>query len=239
MSKTTYVSAQVEGNVLHITLRRPERRNAFDRGLADAALAAVSGAQVDQSLRVVVLRGEGGTLSAGADTSDPADFEASRRNYVSDPRARLMRAVRGSTIPVVAAIDGYALGLGMALAGASTFALATRRSTFGMPEASMGFFPFGVAPFLTDRITVSRVLEWALTARRIPAEEAHTHGLVTHLVEDDALERALDELVRGLASTPRGVLVAGLQWQSRMRERAGAEELIAWCEAAIGAEPGG
>ena len=107
-----------------------------------------------------------------------------RRDYPGDPLARLPRLIRSLAVPTVAVIDGYALGAGAALAGASTFAVATSRSVFGLPEGPMGFFPYGVVPFLSDRVAAHIVLEWGLSARKVPAEEAARAGLVTHLVEE-------------------------------------------------------
>jgi enoyl-CoA hydratase/carnithine racemase len=123
-----------------VTLRRPEKRNALNRGLALAACEALETVADDETIAVVVLDGAGGSLSAGADLSDPDAVASMRRDYPGDPLARLPRLLRSLAVPTVAVVDGYALGAGAELAGASTFTVATRRSIFGLPEGPMGFF---------------------------------------------------------------------------------------------------
>jgi enoyl-CoA hydratase/carnithine racemase len=226
------VSAEQVGESVEVVLRRPEKRNAFNRDLAEQAVDALIAIDRDPRVKAVILRGAGGTLSAGADVSDAEELGASRSAYTSDPRARLLRLVRAMAIPTIAVVDGYALGLGLGLAGAATFAVATPRSVFGMPEAPMGFFPFGVVPYLIDRVAVTTVIEWALTARRFSAADAAAAGLVTHLADVD-VELAVRPLVDSLCALPRHVLVAGVEFARRARTAIPRDELIAWCEAAV------
>lgn len=231
---SSLVSVEPLGEAVELVLRRPEKRNAFDRDLAEQALDAALAIDRDGSAKALIVRGEGGTLSAGADLSDPDEWSASRNAYPGDPRARLLRVLRAMDIPTVAVVDGYALGLGLGLAGAATFVVASTRSVFGMPEAPMGFFPFGVAPYLLDRVAVATVLEWALSARRVSAADAHAAGLVTHLVADADLDGAVHQLVDSLCALPRAVLVAAARFEERARTATPRDELIAWCEVSIG-----
>src|SRR5882757_3527191 len=156
-----------------------------------------------------------------------------RRDYSGDPIARLPRLLRSLAVPTVAVVDGYALGAGAALAGASTFTVATRRSIFGLPEGPMGFFPYGVVPFLVDRVAAQTVLEWGLSARKVPAEEAARAGLVTHLVDDTDLGSAVDALTEALSTSGSKVARDGMRWLAKQRAGIAPEELITWGEAEI------
>ena len=221
------------GAALRVTLQRPEKRNALNRALAVAACEALEAAADDQTIAVVVLDGDGGSLSSGADLSDSDAVAAMRRDYPGDPLARLPRLLRSMPVPTVAVVDGYALGAGAALAGATTFTVASRRSIFGLPEGPMGFFPYGVVPFLTDRVAANTVLEWALSARKVPAEEAARTGLVTHLVEDADLAAAVDTLTTALCTSGPVVARNGVRWLTQQRSGATPEEMITWGEREI------
>lgn len=227
------VSTARSGAVLRVTLQRPEKRNALNRTLAVAACDAIKSGATDPSVATIVLAGEGGTLSAGADLGDPAEVESMRRNHPSDPLAQLPRLLRSLDVPTVAVVDGYALGAGAALAGATTFTVATHRSVFGLPEAAMGFFPYGIVPYLVGRVAAPTVLEWALSARRIPAEEAALAGLVTHLVDDDGLDEAVNELTEALSHNSASVARNGMRWLAKQQAGVDPSELISWCEAEI------
>lgn len=233
---TNLISTYQHEATLELTFRRPEKRNALNAALAEAALDAFRVAQADESVRVIVLRGEGGTLSSGADLSNQDEFAASKRDYASDPRAVLVKEIYSSATPVIAVIDGYAIGLGMGLAGAATFAVSTTESAFGMPEAAMGFFPFGVVPYLVDRVASHTVLEWALTGARVSAADAHGSGLVTHLVGPDDLQPTVDTLAAALGKAPRSVTLGGMRFHGKVRARIAAGALIEWSERAIGTD---
>jgi enoyl-CoA hydratase/carnithine racemase len=229
----TYVSTTRSGAVLRLTLQRPEKRNALNRQLALDACEALGAVADDETIAVVVLTGAGGSLSAGADLSDAEAVAAMRRDYPGDPLARLPRLIRSLAVPTVAVVDGYALGAGAALAGASTFTVATRRSIFGLPEGPMGFFPYGVVPFLSDRMAAHTVLEWGLSARKVAAEEAARAGLVTHLVEDAELDAAVDALTQALSTSGPSVARDGVRWLARQRTGVTPEEMISWGEMEI------
>jgi enoyl-CoA hydratase/carnithine racemase len=216
-----------------VTLRRPEKRNALNRELAEAACAALKAGAADPDVAVIVLAGEGGTLSAGADLGGGEDLTAMRRDFRNDPRAELPRLLRSLEVPTVAVVDGYALGAGSALAGCASFVVATGESVFGLPEAKLGFFPFGVVQFLVDRVSPTTVLEWALSARRVSAEEAARAGLVTHLVDRADLESTVDALTGALSSISPGMARDGKRWLAKQLAGGDPDELIAWCEAEI------
>ncbi|TYC17592.1 enoyl-CoA hydratase/isomerase family protein [Actinomadura syzygii] len=207
----------VTGPVGLVEIRRPDRRNAIDSATATLLVEAVARLDADPAVTAIVLCGQGGDLSSGADMAEPAPDPADvpwRRT----PHARLLRAVRTSALPVVAAVEGWALGLGVGLVGASTYAVAGSSARFGLPEAQFGFFPMGAAPNAVRRVRPDVVLRWALTGRRFDAAEAAAHGLVTDVVPAGEALTAARELAAELGSAPRHVVTAGMAW---LREWAG------------------
>jgi len=153
--------------------------------------------ETDNSVRVVVIRGAGGkAFSAGGDvaeflTLDPADLELWGDTLTS---AELCRK------PVIAAIDGYAMGAGLELAVACDFRIATLRSEFAFPEIRLGMIPgSGGTQRALRLIGMTRAKFFMMTGQRIPAERAEAWGLITQAVPNDKLDEAVDTLASELA----------------------------------------
>ncbi len=149
------------------------------------------------TVRVVVVRGAGGkAFSAGGDVSEfltlaPADLEAWGDTVSAPERCRK---------PVIAAIDGYAMGAGLELALACDFRVATRRSELAFPEIRLGMIPgSGGSQRALRLIGMTRAKLFMMTGQRIPAERAEAWGLVTQAVPDDGLDDAVAALARELA----------------------------------------
>jgi isohexenylglutaconyl-CoA hydratase len=199
-----------DGPVLTVTLDRPEVRNAMSwqmleelLGVAHFLLQPVrgSGDSSDQ-VRVVVLRGAGGSFSAGGDVRGMHErsghAEAGGDSVRRGNRAFGTLLSRLKRIPqvLVAAIEGPAMGGGFGLACISDVALATADARFGTPEVTLGLVPAQIAPFLVERLGVSQTRRLTLTGARLDAEAACRLGLVHQVVADRAaLEREIDLLV--------------------------------------------
>lgn len=183
--------------VLEILLNRPERKNAMNGELLDALLEAFAHAQTDTSIRLVVVRGVGGTFSAGADLKDLAERNAAEG---ADPVAQLAthnrrfgaisEAANDLDVPLVAVVEGVALGGGFGLACVADITLAHRSTLFGLPETQLGLVPAQIAPFVMQRIGYMKTRRLALTAARFSAEDALALGLVDGMYPDT---RSLDE----------------------------------------------
>ena len=226
------VSTARTGSVLRVTLRRPEKRNALNHELATLLCETLTAGAEDPEVAVIVLDGEGGTLSAGADLS--GGLAGAGHDFTDDPRSRLPRLLRSLEVPTVAVVDGSALGAGASLAGACDYAVATGRSVFGLPEAKLGFFPYGIVPFLVDRMAPTTVLEWGLSARRVPADEAARAGLVTHLVpSEDDLATEVDALLEALTANGPTIARQGKRWLLAHHASGDREEHVDWCEDGI------
>jgi methylglutaconyl-CoA hydratase len=183
--------------VLHITLARPERRNAFDAALIGELTEAFTDVG---DARAVVLRGEGQSFCAGADVdwqrsaidlSYEANVEDALRLY------RMMETIDSAPAPVVAAVQGYALGGGSGLVCCTDIAVAAPDATFGFSEVKLGIVPAVISPFVFARIGTAAARRLFLTGERFGADTALRIGLV-HEVADDvdgAVERIVGELL--------------------------------------------
>jgi len=195
-----------DGDVLRVTLARPERRNAFDAELIADLTAAFSDVG---DARAVVLAGEGGSFCAGADIEwQRSAIDLSYEENVEDALRlyRMCEAIDVCPAPVVARIQGYALGGGSGLAACADIAIAARDATFGFSEVKLGIIPAVISPFVLPKIG-QHARRYFLTGERFDADTALRIGLV-HEVADDldgAVGGVVDEL---LGSGPNAIRAA-------------------------------
>ena len=191
---STPVLIEERDGVLIMSLDRPHVRNAIDLATINAIEAALDRLDDDAAFGAGVLTGSGGTFSAGMDMKAFADVQAG-----SVAETALGRLVRRSTrMPLVAAVEGFAVGGGCELALACDLIVAARGASFGLPEVKHSLVASGGGPLrLPRRLPFGLAMEMALTGSPMPAERAYEHGLVNHLTEPGA---ALDGALR-LAST--------------------------------------
>jgi enoyl-CoA hydratase len=189
--------AEREGPVTWLTLNRPERRNALNRGLRSRLLEELRRADEDQQVRVVVIKGAGGNFCAGADLSEFVELDGlGIRDYNRTWGTQVIAStIQNMRKVVIAAVDGYCLGGGFELALACDVILATKRAVFGLPELRVGLIPGGGG---TQRLTRAAGAHFAknaiLRSRLFSAEEAWRVGIVAELAEPEKLE----EVVRGV-----------------------------------------
>ena len=220
--KLTHVGAlriEREGPVLRITLARPERRNAFDAALIGALTQAFDDVG---DARAVVLAGEGETFCAGADVEwQRSSIDLSYEENAEDAArlAAMMEAVDGCPAPVVARIQGYALGGGSGLVACADVAVASTDAVFGFSEVKLGIIPAVISPFVLAKIGAA-ARRYFLTGERFDADTALRIGLVHEVTAnlDEAVERIVGEL---LTSGPEAVRAA----KALVREQPPADEL--------------
>ena len=207
-----------DGPLLRVTLARPERRNAFDAELIrelTEAFADVGGA------RAAVLAGDGESFCAGADVDwQRSAIDLSYDDNVADALRlyQMLDAIDSCPAPVVARVQGYALGGGAGLVCCADIAVAAPDAMFGFTEVKLGIVPAVISPFVFPRIGTAAARRYFLTGERFGAETALRIGLV-HEIADDldaALERILAEL---LTSGPEATRAA----KRLIRERPAAE----------------
>jgi methylglutaconyl-CoA hydratase len=196
-----------DGPILRIAMARPERRNAFDATLIDELAAAF--AHVGD-VRAVLLSGDGPSFSAGADVEwMRSSIDLSYDDNVADAlRLRAMlEAIDGCAAPVIARVQGHALGGGCGLVACSDIALAEPGAQFGFSEVRLGIVPAVISPFALAKIGPSAARRYFVTGERFSAEVALRIGLV-HEVADD-LDAAVDRVVAELlAAKPNAARTA-------------------------------
>ena len=185
-----------DGDLLRVTMARPERRNAFDADLIHELTEAFS--RPDDA-RAVVLAGEGKSFSAGADIDwMRSSIELSYEENVADARRlrRMLDAINSCPAPVIARVHGHALGGGCGLVACADIAIAAPDVRFAFSEVKLGIIPAVISPFALVKIGASAARRYFVTGERFGAETALRIGLVHELAEDldGAVERVLGEL---------------------------------------------
>jgi methylglutaconyl-CoA hydratase len=211
-----------------VTLAKPDRRNAFDAELIAELHEAVRDVG---DARVVLLSGEGESFCAGADIEwQRSAIDLSFDENVEDAMRlfAMMQAIDGSPAPVVARIQGYALGGGSGLAAAVDVAIASNDAVFGFSEVKLGIIPAVISPFVLPKIGEGAARRYFLTGERFDARTALRIGLVSEVADDldDAVDRVVADLLtsgpqaareakRLVRTRPQGEETA--QWAARMR----------------------
>ncbi|WP_296511305.1 enoyl-CoA hydratase-related protein [Rhodoferax sp.] len=217
-----HIRAEQVGAVLHITLNRPEARNAMSlqmvAELQQALRAAEATAGTEGAVRVVLLRGAGGHFCAGADLKDMAGArmrsmqrEAGSPEPIAEVNAafgRLCVAFAQTPLAVVAVLEGTVMGGGFGLACVADVALADDTASFRLPETSLGVVPAQIAPFLVERLGYSQAKRLAVTGGRLDAAAAHCMGLVHELCSADDLQQALNRVLNEILACAPGAVAA-------------------------------
>ncbi|MFT4197111.1 MAG: enoyl-CoA hydratase-related protein [Pseudoxanthomonas sp.] len=206
------VLASAEGAVLRITVNRPDKLNALDARTLDALAGAFATAAADPSVRVVVLTGAGPkAFVAGADIAQMATLPALQGREFSLRGQRLMRTIETLPKPVIARINGFALGGGLELAMACHLRIAADTAKLGQPEIKLGLIPgFGGSQRLLRLAGRAATLELCLLGAPVDAARAQTLGIVNEVVPTERLDARVDALAAQLAKAApqalRGIL---------------------------------
>ncbi|HSL98045.1 MAG TPA: enoyl-CoA hydratase-related protein, partial [Candidatus Deferrimicrobiaceae bacterium] len=204
-----------DGVVARVTLARPERRNAFDASLIAELRAAFAAFERESpsDLRAVVLAGEGEVFSAGADidwmrAALALDVEGNEGDAMA--MAEMFEAIDTCPVPVVARVQGAALGGGMGLCAVADIVVAESGAKFGFTETRLGILPAVIAPFVIAKIGESHARALFPGGRRFDALRAQRIGLVHEVVEGEpALDAAVGAAIADiLASGPTAVRAA-------------------------------
>jgi enoyl-CoA hydratase/carnithine racemase len=189
--------------VARLTLNRPDSRNALDHELLDGLAAAMPTLDRGIDLRSVLITGAGRAFSAGYDiaTIPSESFERDAEALVAHPFHAALEAIAAHPWPVIAAINGHALGGGLELTLTCDLRICARGAKLGMPPAKLGLIygHTGLQRFI-DAIGVPRTKELFLTGRNFPAEQAEEVGLVNEVVDDAELESTAIDLAAEVAA---------------------------------------
>lgn len=205
-----------DGPVLHVTLNRPEVRNAMSLQMVGEIAEAIDYAEANDAVRVLVFRGSGGHFCAGADLKDMAASRQAPASDGEDPVKALnakfgrmvVRSARTS-LATVAVLEGAVMGGGFGLACVVDVALAASTAKFRLPETGLGIVPAGIMPVLLERLGYSQAKRLAVTGGSLDGAEAARVGLVHEVFEDTAdLDAALAKNVGQILRCAPGALAA-------------------------------
>ncbi|MDE1965256.1 MAG: enoyl-CoA hydratase/isomerase family protein [Xanthomonadaceae bacterium] len=205
------------GAVRTITVSRPDKLNALNRDTLNELTLAFNQAALEDTVRVVVLAGSGEkAFVAGADITEMHGYTPVQAQGFSRTGQRLMSLIERLGKPVIARIQGFALGGGMELAMACHLRIASEKAKFGQPEINLGLIPgFGGTQRLLRLAGRSAALELCLTGTPISAQRAYELGVVNRVVAPEALDDAVTALADQLAAAAplaaAGILAAVLQ----------------------------
>ncbi|MFO7693019.1 MAG: enoyl-CoA hydratase-related protein [Vicinamibacterales bacterium] len=205
----THLLARREGAVEHLTLNRPELRNAFNEEMIDEISEWALSRHADLTVRAAVLGGAGPVFSAGGDLSWMArTVEYTREQNLADAEALARMYSRLDTLPfpLVGCVHGAALGGAAGLAAVCDIVVAARDAVFGFTEVRLGILPAIISPYVVAKIGPSAARELFLTGARFSAERAREIGLVHTIVGAEALDDEARRVVDGiLACGPQAV----------------------------------
>ena len=197
----SFVKFEKQGNVAVLTIDRPEALNALNSQVLCDLDAAISQVEADDEVRVVVLTGAGRSFVAGADIGEMVNFSAIDGKKFGVHGGSIFLRLENLSKPVIAAINGFALGGGCELAMACDIRIASEKAKFGQPEVGLGITPgFGGTQRLARIVGVSNAMELILTAKNINAQQAKEIGLVSHVYPPEELMDKAMELAQAIAA---------------------------------------
>lgn len=197
------------GAVCTITINRPEKLNALNTETISELSSAIDDISADDSVQVVILTGAGEkAFVAGADISEFAHFSIEEGAKLSaEGHEKLFNKLANCEVPVIAAVNGFALGGGLELAMSAHVRIASSNARMGLPEVSLGVIPgYGGTQRLTQLVGRGKALELIMTAGMIKADEALNAGLVNRVVEPENLMDSCREMATAIQkNSPRAI----------------------------------
>jgi len=200
-----------QGGVETITLSVPERRNAIGPVMANELLWALDDARAADDVRAIVLTGAGSAFCAGGDFAEMRSPSKEAKVPHRGDYADLLLALVRSDKPVVARVNGHAMGGGLGLVAASAFAVASADAKLGTPEIDVGLFPMIIMAVLARHVPRRRLVEMCVLGQRFAAEEALRLGLVNRVVPPDRLDAEVNEITDAIAKKSPVIVRLGLR----------------------------
>ena len=203
----SFVKFEKQGNVAVLTIDRPEALNALNSQVLCDLDAAISQVEADDEVRVVVLTGAGRSFVAGADIGEMVNFSAIDGKKFGVHGGSIFLRLENLSKPVIAAINGFALGGGCELAMACDIRIASEKAKFGQPEVGLGITPgFSGTQRLPRRVGVAKAKELIFSGKQIGAEEAKRIGLVNEVyAAEELLNKAVEMAKSFTANAPIAV----------------------------------
>eukprot|EP01130_Rhizamoeba_saxonica_P013957 TRINITY_DN6012_c0_g1_i1.p1 TRINITY_DN6012_c0_g1~~TRINITY_DN6012_c0_g1_i1.p1 ORF type:complete len:302 (+),score=56.37 TRINITY_DN6012_c0_g1_i1:20-925(+) len=191
-------------NVIVLTMNRPEIHNAFNAEMIKELLQIFSGITLENA-RAVVLTGEGKSFSAGADANwmkKMVDYTPEQNIEDAQYLFDMLKAIKHCQVPVIAKVNGSALGGGAGVVAAADIAFTVNNAVFGFTETKLGLIPATISPFVVEKIGASQSRRLFLTGERFNAMDGLRYGLVHGVYEDQTmLEEAIFQLLKEMSSS--------------------------------------
>ena len=204
-------SAHSTAGIVHISLNRPDARNALNFELIEQLEHAVKTVAANSAARVLVLSGNGKSFCAGMDLRGVLN-DAQKMGLMLHGLARVGLALRKLSIPVIAKVQGAAVGGGCGLVVACDFAFTHEQAKLGYPEVDLGVCPAVVAPFLISKVGAGRARALLLAGGLVDGKEAVRIGLATHLVSVDELDSATTDFAQKLSAGGPNAIATTKRW---------------------------
>jgi enoyl-CoA hydratase len=228
--------------VAHVTVANPGKLNIVGRALMDELIAASAGLAATAGLRAVVLRGDGDkAFIGGADINEMVELDPlSARDFITRLH-EVCDGLRRLPVPVIARLDGYALGAGLEIAASCDLRIASERAVFGMPEVRVGIPSVIEAALLPTLIGWGRTRRLLLTGESISADEAQRWGLVERVVPAASLDDAVDAMLEAILACGSNALRLQKEligfWEDHTLSQAVARGIASFAEAWESDEP--
>ena len=195
------LNLNVEDGIAVVTISRPKAMNALNTQFFREMDGMIAEIKVRDDIRVLVITGEGKAFVAGADISEMVDMNSGQASKFSRTGHHTFRSLELLEIPVIAAVNGFALGGGCELTLACDFRIAGSKAKFGQPEVNLGLIPgYGGTQRLPRLVGMGNALYLLMTADMINAEEALRIGLVQKVVEQEQLMEEVMKIAKNIAS---------------------------------------
>ncbi|MFK8003999.1 MAG: enoyl-CoA hydratase-related protein [Polyangiales bacterium] len=207
MSNEETILVERSGGVVTITMNRPKRKNALTHAMYEAFASALQESDADDSVRVVVVRGEGGAFTSG---NDLADFIQPGAAEKMGPVLRFLDTLLTLNKPLVAAVEGPAIGVGLTMLLHCDLVFAADTAIFGAPFTKLGLVPeAGSSMLLAQRVGSAWAGDLLLAGRTLNAEEALSCGLVSRVVAPESLSALAEEVASHMATlAPKSMLAS-------------------------------
>lgn len=195
------LKSTLSDGILWVTISRPEALNALNTRFFDEMNSLLDSYESDESIRVMVLTGEGKAFVAGADIAEMVNKNETEGAAFSEYGQRTFNRIGAMPFPVMAAINGFALGGGCELAMACDFRIAGSKAKFGQPEVNLGLIPGYAGTQRLSRLTnLGDALYLLTTADMITADDALRMGLVQKVVDQEQLMEEVEKMAKNIAS---------------------------------------
>lgn len=201
----TYVISEMSNQCLTITINRVDKKNALTREMYQAMADAIFAAKDNGAVKVIVIKGAGDCFTAGNDISD---FAQQKENAHVPETAAFMRALAECKLPVIAQVHGIAVGIGTTLLLHCDFVYATPDTKFVLPFINLGLVPEYASSYLLPKVSGHiKAAEWLMLGEPFGTEEAYQFGLLTKVVEREAIAQTVASTVQKLIDKPAFSLV--------------------------------